>query len=639
MPFLIISVVMLFLAVLGPLGAMKPLYDPALRFGISGLIANLFAGTYAFFGALIFSNLSTSLGSGLLVSTFLSLSLLLTKRELFEKFQHLKFKPSWQALLILVPLLFGLVGALTPSSMLDWDSLAYHLAVPKLWLESGSTKPISFIHHSNFPSALDTLFAGGLMIGGEYGAKIIVWWTTVFGCFAVFGAVRETTKNQTSAWIGTLAFASIPMVIWESGTAYIDIAHGLYAGLGFYFVCRLIQNQETLKPDATMAAMLLAGAAGTKYTGLQAIFIAFLTLLIFTRKPKIAFAVAGGAFLLASPWYIKNWLLMGNPVYPFFFSVFGGKNWDAFQAMIYSEEQKTFGLHGPLNLGSALFGLASSPGRFTNPSPTLGGGFAWVSVGIAVLAGGVAGLSKGLANKFQQSLGFIIGLQLLFWFALSQQSRYIAILFVPLILLLAMSLEWKQVRPLLIGAVGLQTAISLYLINSSVIAERLPVLAGGLTRDEFLGGYQLNDGTRVPGKVSFYSPAKQINQNADVKKVALFDEVFGFYLDKPYIWATPGHTTETGYATMKTTDDFVNAFKKLGCTHAYLSTQLADPAEVALMTSVMNKEKRYTPEQRAAREKDQRNLWRVLFAEAVAEGKLVEVQRYSEKRALYQFSN
>jgi len=42
------------------------------------------------------------------------------------------------------------------------------------------------------------------------------------------------------------------------------------------------------------------------------------------------------ALIIASPWYIKNWAFTGNPVYPFLFGLFGGKNWDAFRAAWYA---------------------------------------------------------------------------------------------------------------------------------------------------------------------------------------------------------------------------------------------------------------------------------------------------------------
>jgi hypothetical protein len=39
------------------------------------------------------------------------------------------------------------------------------------------------------------------------------------------------------------------------------------------------------------------------------------------------------AGLIACPWYLKNWLFTGNPVYPF---VFGGQLWDDYRAAAYS---------------------------------------------------------------------------------------------------------------------------------------------------------------------------------------------------------------------------------------------------------------------------------------------------------------
>jgi hypothetical protein len=41
-------------------------------------------------------------------------------------------------------------------------------------------------------------------------------------------------------------------------------------------------------------------------------------------------------WLVASPWYIKNWVFTGNPVYPFLSGVFGGQFWDSFRAAGYA---------------------------------------------------------------------------------------------------------------------------------------------------------------------------------------------------------------------------------------------------------------------------------------------------------------
>ncbi|MBS1701657.1 MAG: hypothetical protein JST12_08350 [Armatimonadetes bacterium] len=544
-----------------------------------------------------------------------------------------KFLPLAAILLLVV----ALVGVLTPSTSLDWDSLAYHLAVPKIWIGNHQAGPISFIHHSNFPAAVDSWFVVGELIGGQTVAKSFVWYFTLSGVGAIAGFLGEKFSPKVG-WLCALAFVGIPMVMWESGTAYIDVANGLFAGFGFVYAAQYIDKKE--KGDLWLAAILLSLAAGSKYTGLQSILVASFVALVFASNKVDAIKMGSFAGLMALPWYLKNWLLVGNPVYPFFYSVLGGKNWDVFQGQIYSEEQHTFGYHGVTNLGQGILGLVTSPGRFTNPQPLLGGGFAFVSLGFAVFAGAVLGAVKGLVSKFDRGLAAMILLQLLAWFFLSQQSRYILTLIVPMLYFLARALCWKPVGKLVVGAVVIQAIAALWVYKENIVTERLPVLVGGLTKDEFLGGYSLEDGTHVPGKVDTYQLSKFIDNDPTVQKVGLFDEVFGYYLNKPYFWATPGHTTELGYADMQTADQLVDALKKQGITHAYLNNVFlrANPDEYELWNraaGIDGEPVPYTSEQRQERMKDERTKWRVLFAEAIVSKKLTLVNRFSQNRFLF----
>jgi hypothetical protein len=544
---------------------------------------------------------------------------------------------------VVLLLAMALVGVLTPSTSLDWDSIAYHLAVPAIWVHQNHASSISFIHHSNFPGVVDSWFTVGELVGGQTAAKAFTWWFTIYGCLAIFGFVKERF-NATSAWLCTVAFASIPMVMWESGTAYIDVANGLYAGFGFVFAAEYVASKN--RSDFLLAAVMLSFAAGSKYTGLQAIFIASLVVLLLINKPdKLGAVKMGGlAAVLSSFWYIKNWILVGNPVYPFFYGVLGGKNWDKFNGDIYSEEQHTFGYHGVENIGSSILGLVTSPGRFTNPLPTAGGGFAFVSLGFAVAAGAVIGIIKGLTNKFEKSLALMIFLQLVAWFALSQQSRYILTLVVPMLFFFAKALDWKPIGKLVMGALAVQVVASIWIYKDSMMTERLPVLMGVITRDQFLGGYKLDDGTQVPGHVEFFNPAKAMEADPSVTKVALFDEVFGYYLDKPYFWAGPGHTTELDYAHITSADELIANMKKEGISHVYITNKfiaktpeetMFDQAAGIQPDGTVGLAVPYSPDERAKRMVDERTKWRVLVAEAVAAKRMTLVTAYSRTRFLF----
>ena len=611
----------------------------AFRIGLSGLIGMGFIGTLL--GVIYFCVPGKgSIQATLFLPIIAILLMAIGKKYEFFKVEREKLNPIFllvASLLFLIPL----VGVLTPSTSLDWDSIAYHLAVPKLWIQQGHAGSISYIHHSNFPGVVDSWFTVGELIGGQTAAKTFTWWFTIYGAIAIYGFIKDRF-NVTSAWLCTIAFASIPMVMWESGTAYVDVANGLYAGFGFVFAAQYVDKRE--KSDLILAAILLSFAAGSKYTGLQAIFIASLVvLLLINKSDKLGAVKMGGlAAGLASFWYIKNWILVGNPVYPFFYSVFGGKNWDTFNGQIYSEEQKTFGYSGALNLGQSVLGLITSPGRFTNPTPTAGTGFAFVSLGFAVFVGAVIGIIRGLVSKFDRALALMILLQLLAWFALSQQSRYILTLVVPMLYFFAKALDWKPMGKFVMGCLALQVIASIWITfdKNGMVAERLPVLIGAITRDEFLGGYQLEDGSSVPGHVETYTLSKFIDADSSVTKVALFDEVFGYYLNKPYFWAGPGHTTEMDYEHISTADEFVANLKKLGISHAYVTNKyIRDTEEQTIFERVMGLSGStpipYTSEERTKRMDDQRTKWRVLFAEAVASKKLTLVKPFSRTRFLF----
>lgn len=535
-------------------------------------------------------------------------------------------------------LLIALVGVLTPSTSLDWDSIAYHMAVPKIWLETGKVGSISFIHHSNFPAAVDSWFYVGEALGSQSVSKSFTWLISLFGAWAILDVFKTWFKPQT-ALLASVAFASIPMVLWESGTAYIDVANGLFAGFGFLFVAKALETSE--KADGAIGAILLGLAASSKYTGLQSIIIAILVWVVLgeAQQRKAALKFGGLAAAIAAPWYIKNWAVVGNPVYPFFYSLFGGKNWDDFQSFIYSREQKTFGYPGVQNAGQSIFGLLTSPGRFTNPGPKDGTGFAFVSLGFAVIASAVTGVTNGLVGKMQRSLGLMILLQFGAWLLLSQQSRYILALVVPLLFMGGLALEGSKSKIFATAVVLVQIPISLYLYWSSIVVERLPVFVGGLTRDEFLGGYQASDGGRVPGAVSIYGDLKPLKDDATITKIGLYDELFGYYSSRPYMWAGPGHTTEFGYANMKTADELVAAYKKLGISHIYLTNRYirGTKAEGQFIgaSGLGGTITPYPADVREAAMKEQEVKWRILLAEAIAAGKLKIHTQFSQSRFLF----
>lgn len=471
--------------------------------------------------------------------------------------------PAGLALLGLVPL----IGSLAPADPVEWDSLAYHLAIPKMWLEGAPMQPFPWLHHSYFPFAIDNLFLIGLPLGGEPAAKAFTFALFLFGLVAVFGAARRWFGGH-AGWWAALALAGVPLVLWQSGTAYIDVGHGSFAAFGGLYCIDRIRGGDAR--FLWLGAVCLGFAVASKYTGLQALAAVSAVLALGLRaQPKEAARslarVVVVALAIGCPWYVRNAVETGNPVYPFFL---GGKYWSEWRAEVYRNEQLTFGvgrtggMRDVTQAPHAVLGLAYQPGRYINPNPMAGTGFPIGAIGGGLIAVGLVAVASRPRPKGAGSVLVLLAITLAMWFFLSQQSRYILSV-APLLALLA---GWAVTRlragPLVAVALVAQAAYSFWLLKSSLVDAQLPVVAGRVDRQAW-----------IESRAPFAEAAQEISQLPGTIKVALFDEVFGYFLDVPYLWANPAHSNLVNVPPDGDPMKFIADLRGLGCTHVYWSWQ------------------------------------------------------------------
>lgn len=542
-------------------------------------------------------------------------------------------------------MLFPLVAGLAPSTTMDWDSLAYHLAVPKMWLAANQVGYVQTIHHSNFPFALDGLYLFGLQWGGESGAKAFMFFVLLFGARSLYGLARRWGAGDHSIW-APLALAGSPVVLWESGTAYIDVGHGLFTGLGVLYAAEIVARLR--KEEAVGSLPILAGltwglALGTKLTGLQTFFAAGLVFVLFGMKKSSAMVrpivlIGGLAFGISAIWFVKSAVLTGNPVFPFFYEQLGGKGWDQWRADIYRNEQQTFGvgqIEGEKSknwsqFGHAVLGLAYQPGRYVNPGQTAGAGFPTGAIGFAALFILVAWTTSArLKDREKYVLGWVI-LTMVMWFALSQQSRYLTFLVVPAAVLAGVGARQLKSGAIVMGAVTIQALATLYILVNMGFADQLKVVTGGTTPDSYR-----NQG------IPFYPMAEVINANTEVTEVALFDEVFGYLLDKKYFWANPGHSDRIKFELIADGVGFADELKKQGVSHVYLSMAFNDQATTIKWLNLAGMgpglglpPDAYSTEEIAAMDTNREVNWKLRIADAVRLGRLTVASEPINPRGL-----
>lgn len=592
--------------------------DPAERLGASGLIGLGLTGILLFFFGMI--------PGGLGLAAFILPATALAGAAWGFKDQEWKIsKPEGWGLvclgLTILLALQALIGVLAPSTSLDWDSLAYHLAVPKMWIEAGQITQIQAMHHSNFPFGADNLFILGLQWGGESGAKAFMLAASLLGGLTAFGLLRRWS-SPAAGWTGLIGVWGIPVLAWESGTAYIDGIHGLYALFAVAYACEILWPKEDEEsPSLLLPALFLGFCVGCKFTGLQVMAALVGTVLIgsvirknLAQGVKLAAVLILGGLLLASPWLVRTTVLMGNPVYPFFYSILGGKEWDEWRAKIYAEEQATFGVgKSPEKIGHAVLGLAYQPGRYVNPRQTEGGGFPSGAVGFASIVALAFLAATGKASAREKAMLGFAALGLITWFVLSQQSRYLAVFTLPGIIAAASMSGRIKEGALIKGAYGIQAGATLALLYLFTTSNQLPVVMGRVDREEWRGSM-----------VAFAKAVPTLHQMVPKEgtRVALYDEVFGFLLDRNYIWANPGHSTLIQHEGSVTGLHYVQSLESLGITHVYVST-LYMPKEArdrflgAIEFLGAGEGGPYSDQERAEMEKDPNLKWRLLIADAV----------------------
>jgi 4-amino-4-deoxy-L-arabinose transferase-like glycosyltransferase len=254
---------------------------------------------------------------------------------------------------IATALVYGLIAALAPEK--EYDALWYHLQLPRVWLGAGH--PVDQVEEyvSLYPLTWELVFAAGSVLGGSAGAKLLH-----FLCLPLLSLlVIESTKryvNGASAAVAVALLVTTPTLLWESGTAYIDLALALHSAAACYAVARYRETRAT--PWRTVAGLQFGMAAATKHLGVLVTIIALAMLVVSGFRTKHRAAVLKSAIVMAlvaatvpAAWYLRAWRASGNPVFPEMYALFGAapaERWDSV-----AEEG--------LTVFKAQFGLGRSP--------------------------------------------------------------------------------------------------------------------------------------------------------------------------------------------------------------------------------------------------------------------------------------
>ncbi len=230
-------------------------------------------------------------------------------------------------------------GAAPPT---DWDSLMYHLQVPAAFLEAGRLIVPPDNLHVTLIGLAQFFYLPLLAAGSRAGPALLSALLALILGGTVFRAGWRLFQGEAGSLALTLFWGSTTILL-VAVTPRVDVTLALYLFLAHYALLvgleatkgsnRAVpgaqtdagENQDPLRWTG-LAAVLLGLAAGIKLNALAyAVALAPLVIWVLYRRlggwkrilrPLAVAGLLGG--LALAPWLLKNTLLVGAPLYPFF---------------------------------------------------------------------------------------------------------------------------------------------------------------------------------------------------------------------------------------------------------------------------------------------------------------------------------
>jgi hypothetical protein len=204
----------------------------------------------------------------------------------------------------------------------------YHVDFPKIYLNQQTTMipPMEQLHVSAAPLLSEMTYLLGILIWSNESARYIHFLFYILIILALF-SIGLNKKYKFSIYT-PLLFASAPVVIHETSSVYVDFQWMLMYLLSLYLISTL--NKFNYK-NVVLVGLLIGGMVSIKLWTIVLIPLLAVFLLWRLRPININFIKKSlilimSVLLFPSIWFIRSYILTGNPFYPAFSSIVNLEN-------------------------------------------------------------------------------------------------------------------------------------------------------------------------------------------------------------------------------------------------------------------------------------------------------------------------
>lgn len=531
----IFAALLLLMSAFGLGGFLRPLFPPA--FSKIDRLAVIPLGGLGLQGLLLFLlgllRFSPPVILGLLVpGALLGIRCLWQEARGVDLSANLATIPRIPAVVIALVLMVTILGGFAePVGDNKIDATSYHYLGPKVWLRDAVVRPVLDESHTDFPATAEMQFAPLLLLGGDSAPEFfaVIAFLLMLPLVAAI-AIRCGLSAEEAWWIAAL-ISAMPAVYRGLFGGMIDVVYA-----GFLLTAARIAFDAEQPGEYALLGLFSGFALGTKYTALIGVPLLILCAIVFPpnsttrfspkRLVRFAFALVLAA-LIAAPWYLRNWIVLGCPIYPptpFLTKIFPVRYFPLAAALHFQYLMRLSGQglgHGPLQLLMLPFNLTFHAANFEGGA----GG-----IGLVPLAFLPFCFRARHWDNLAKALALFGILSTLTWFYTFQESRYL--IQVYLIAAIFGVAGWSHVVR---EGPRVARQLAAVTVAMSILYGLFMIVAGRV--DDIRAGFSKSFAERQNhAEIPFLDSFRYLNNDPSVGRVLVLDPLVPvFYLNKDYL--------------------------------------------------------------------------------------------------------
>jgi hypothetical protein len=460
---------------------------------------------------------------GMLLSVRPALGLLRNWRQWFANLEA----PKLPVAIILVVFLVTAIGGMTVLvGDMNHDSIAYHYLGPTVWLKQGVIRAETLTY---FPVIVESEYAALMALGGQRAPNLFAVVSLAALLLSAASLAVRMGADRRAVWWALALIASTPAIHIGVYGGFID---AIFAG--FVLMAARIAFDANQPRQYAVCGIFCGLAMGTKYTGIMAVGLLALSMIVTavwtnSHSAQVVKCLAVGglvAVVVASPFYLRNWVLYGCPIYPpppgllRFFSPRGMLP-GVMQELLKNVRDTGVGLgRRPMDFLLLPFNLTYHTSNFRGAG----------GIGLVPLALAPFGQAVLRRDAFAKGMALFAVLQTAGWFLTAQVSRYLIPVYV--IALIFGVIGWGYIKQ----SGRRYSKILAALIIAISVAYGLFMIWSGRAADVRAGLSSKYEARRQHEGTPYFDSFEYINSEPSVKRVLILNpHVAAYFVEKDYV--------------------------------------------------------------------------------------------------------